>query len=79
MASVLLEGNGFAYIERSSYLEPLQLIYLPKSQVSIVWVTDKNGILRKRYQVVGFKELVEPRDMIHVLISLMTEFMGYLP
>lgn len=67
MASVLLEGNGFAYIERSSYLEPLQLIYLPKSQVSIVWVTDKNGILRKRYQVVGFKELVEPRDMIHVL------------
>mgnify|MGYP007054872873 CR=1 FL=1 len=23
--------------------------------------------MRKRYQVVGFKELVEPKDMIHVL------------
>lgn len=67
MASVLLTGNGYAYIERDNNLNVLQLIYLPSSQVSIVWIQDKRGIMRKRYQVVGFKELVEPRDMIHVL------------
>ncbi len=67
MASVLLTGNGYAYIERDYKLNLLQLIYIPKSHVSIVWVTDTNGIMRKRYQVTGFKELVEPRDMIHVL------------
>lgn len=67
MASVLLTGNGYAYIERDYKLNVLQLIYLPTSHVSIVWITDKMGIMRKRYQVTGFKELVEPRDMIHVL------------
>ena len=67
MASVLLTGNGYAYIERGRNLNLLQLIYIPTSQVTIVYITDKNGIMRKRYQVVGFKELVEPKDMIHVL------------
>lgn len=67
MVSVLLTGNGYAYIERDSKLNVLQLIYIPTSQVSIQWITDKRGIMRKRYQVTGFKELVEPRDMIHVL------------
>lgn len=67
MASVLLTGNGYAYIERDYKLNVLQLIYLPTSHVSIVWITDNSGIMRKRYQVTGFKELVEPRDMIHVL------------
>lgn len=67
MASVLLEGNGYAYIERDANLNVLQLIYIPSKSVSIVYITDKRGIMRKRYQIVGFKELVEPRDMIHVL------------
>ena len=67
MASVLLTGNGYAYIERDRNLNLLQLIYIPTSQVTIVYITDKNGIMRNRYQVVGFKELVEPKDMIHVL------------
>lgn len=67
MASVLLTGNGYAYIERDNRLNVVQLIYMPTSHVSIVWITDANGIMRKRYQVTGFKELVEPRDMIHVL------------
>lgn len=67
MASVLLEGNGYAYIERDYKLNLLQLIFIPSSHVSIVYITDSNGIMRKRYQVVGFKELVEPKDMIHVL------------
>lgn len=66
MTSVLLTGNGYAYIERDG-LKVSQLVYLPSSAVEVVWVTDKQGIMRKRYQVQGFRELVEPRDMIHVL------------
>lgn len=67
MTSVLLTGNGYAYIERDSNLKLTQLIYIPTQFVSIVWVNDANGIRRKRYMVVGFKDLVEPSDMIHVL------------
>lgn len=66
MTSVLLTGNGYAYIERDG-LKVEQLIYIPSGSVQIVWVTDREGVLRKRYQVTGFSELVEPRDMIHVL------------
>lgn len=67
MTSVLLTGNGYAYIERDSKLNLLQLIYIPSESVTIVYIIDNNGIMRKRYQVVGFKELVEPKDMLHVL------------
>ena len=67
MASVLLNGNGYAYIERDSALRPEQLVFLPPAAVSIEWITDRYGIRRKRYRVVGFSSLVEPRDMIHVL------------
>lgn len=67
MTSVLLTGNGYAYIERDRHLQPLQIIYIPTSQVSIEWIVDKSGIRRKRYRVTGFRDLVEPRDMIHVL------------
>lgn len=67
MASVLLQGNGYAYIERNSKLEVTQLIFIPAQLVSVVWIMDGKGIKRKRYQVAGFKDLVEPRDMLHVL------------
>lgn len=67
MTSVLLTGNAYAYIERDGEYNITQLIYIPTSQVSIEFVPDANGIQRKRYRVVGFKKLVEPRDMIHVL------------
>lgn len=66
MTSVLLTGNGYAYIEREG-LKVSQLVYIPSGAVQIVWVTDKQGIFRKRYKVQGFTDLVEPRDMIHVL------------
>ena len=66
MTSVLLTGNGYAYIERDG-LNVEQLVYLPSSAVQIVWITDRQGVMRKRYKVTGFAELVEPRDMIHVL------------
>ncbi len=67
MASVLLTGNGYAYIERDAQLRVVQLIYIPSNQVTITWITDRKGISRKRYQVTGFSSLVEPKDMIHVL------------
>lgn len=66
MTSVLLTGNGYAYIERDG-LKLEQLVYIPSGAVQIVWITDRQGVLRKRYKVTGFAELVEPRDMIHVL------------
>ena len=40
MVSVLLTGNGYAYIERDSKLNVQQLIYIPTSQVSVQWITD---------------------------------------
>lgn len=67
MTSVLLTGNGYAYIERGNKMQLEQLVYIPSSQVSVVWIVDRNGIRRKRYQVSGFRELVDPKDMIHVL------------
>lgn len=68
VTSVLLEGNGYAYIERDNIGNAIQLVYLPSYMVTIVHVPDRStGIRRKRYQVTGFSELVEPHDMIHVL------------
>lgn len=67
VASVLLKGNAYAYIERDNRGNAIQLIYLPFHYVDIVWITDASGIQRKRYKVIGFSELVEPKDMIHVL------------
>ena len=67
VTSVLLTGNGYAYIERDSKMNVVQLVYIPSYQVDIVFITDRNGIPRKRYKVTGWKQLVEPKDMIHVL------------
>ncbi|MEG1685854.1 MAG: phage portal protein [Bacteroides sp.] len=67
VTSVLLNGNGYAYIERDSNGDAEQIIYLPTNMVTIVYVIDKQGIQRKRYQVTGFIQLVEPHDMIHIL------------
>ena len=67
MASVLLTGNGYAYIERGTDLKPIQIVFIPTSNVGIEWISDKDGVRRKRYRVNGFNDLVEPQDMIHVL------------
>lgn len=67
VASILLRGNAYAYIERDFRGNTVQLIYLQDHQVSIEWILDTDGVKRKRYRVVGFKELVEPKDMIHFL------------
>lgn len=66
-ASAELRGNAYAYIERDAQNIITQLVYIPESQVSIEFVCDGYGIQRKRYRVTGFKNLVEPRDIIHIL------------
>lgn len=66
-ASAELRGNAYAYIERDVKNVITQLVYMPESQVSIEFVRDGYGIQRKRYRVVGFEKLVEPRDMLHIL------------
>lgn len=67
VTSVLLDGNGYAYIERNRAGDAEQLIYTPPQMVSVVYVADTMGVQRKRYRVTGFTELVEPHDMIHIL------------
>lgn len=67
VASILLRGNAYAYIERDFKGSAIQLTYLQDHQVGIEWIIDTSGIRRKRYRVVGFKDLVEPKDMIHFL------------
>lgn len=67
VSSMLLKGNAYAYIERDSSLNVVQLIYIPSDYVGLEWIMDANGVQRKRYRVSGFKDLVEPASMIHVL------------
>lgn len=67
IAATLLQGNGYAYIERDHKGHPEQFVYIPGSHIGIEWIIDQYGIRRKRYRIANFKDLVEPRDMIHIL------------
>jgi len=70
MASVLLKGNAYAFIERDKQNKVQQLIYIPADKVQVGQATI-NGIKRKRFQVLDFDyplpEVIHPRDMIHVM------------
>ena len=66
VSSVLLQGNGYAYIDRDEYGNALSLQYIPSGAVSIVYI-NVDGTPRMRYQVTGFRNLVEPIDMVHIL------------
>lgn len=63
IVSVLLKGNGYAYIERDSKGDATALKYIPSDLVTIL--DDKNGGIK--YSVVGFKGLIESCNMIHIL------------
>lgn len=60
--SVLLRGNGFAYIERNVKGDVISLQYLETCDVSI----DYNKDRKKLYYIVGGKR-VEPINMVHLL------------
>ena len=59
--SVLLKGNGYAYIERDSKGNATALRYLDPTRVTIV---EKPKLM---YKVEGFKDQVEPCNMLHIL------------
>lgn len=63
--SMLLKGNGYALIKRDASGEPVELIFLPYSYVSIIPPT--NIFDPVKYQVLGVKGYVEPKDMLHFI------------
>ncbi|WP_304249085.1 phage portal protein [Parabacteroides gordonii] len=62
ITSVLLDGNGYAYIERDDKGDAVALKLIPSNSVTVSNVND--NIM---YNVAGFKQLVEPINMIHIL------------
>ena len=65
ITSVLLNGNGYALIERDAKGDAVSLKLIPSELVTISKVDPlKNKIM---YNVVGIKQLVEPVNMIHIL------------
>lgn len=67
VSSMLLHGNGYAWIDRDDEGNATGLYFIPSSLVSVVFVSDHGGGRVKRYQVAGFPALVEPHDMLHVM------------
>jgi HK97 family phage portal protein len=64
VASVLLKGNGYAYIERDKQGNATALQFIDSTYVTVV-TTDKTNKLM--YSITGFNSLVEPINMIHIL------------
>jgi len=64
MCNLLLSGNGYARIERSRGLEPLNLLPIHPSRVA---PERANGSTRYRVSLVdGGEEMVQAADMIHI-------------
>jgi len=63
--SVLLRGNGYAYIERDKNGNVLSLQFIDSTWVTIVTTDTKTNKLM--YSITGFDTLVEPINMIHIL------------
>lgn len=67
VSSMLLRGNGYAWIDRDEKGNATGLYFLHATLVNVVFVADDNGGRVKRYQVAGFPALVEPHDMLHIM------------
>lgn len=65
ISSMLLRGNGYAYIVREANGDVKELIYLPPEYVSIV--PPKYIYQPVTYKVTGFEFEVPAKDMIHLL------------
>lgn len=65
ISSMLLRGNGYAYIVRAENGDVKELIYLPSEYVTIV--PPKYIYQPVTYKVVGFNFEVPAKDMIHLL------------
>ena len=62
MTSVLLNGNGYAYIERDEKGDAVNLVLIPSELVTVSKLD--SSIM---YNVVGINKLIEPVNMIHIL------------
>lgn len=63
IVSVLLKGNGYAFIERDKSGNAISLQLIDSDRVTIV--TDKTNKIK--YSITGFSSLVEPINLIHLL------------
>lgn len=62
--SVIIKGNGFAYITRDTNGIPIKLRFLETQDVNIMWQKDSNELY---YQIpILRKNHVLPKDMIHL-------------
>lgn len=63
--SMLLKGNGYAYIKRGINQQPEQLIFLPYNYVSIIPPTTLFEPIK--YKVLGIDGDVLPKDILHFI------------
>lgn len=65
IVDMLVEGNGFAYIDRDKTGRPIRLIYCPRKSVTINYNENTRKLL---YQCTKIKKgYIEPIDMIHLI------------
>ena len=65
VTDMLVDGNGFAYIDRDAYGKPKQIIYCPRKTVTIDW---NKRTRRLYYKCSDIKTgRIEPIDMIHLI------------
>ena len=63
--SMLLKGNSYAYIMRNDKGTVEQLIFIPSDYVTII--SPKYIFEPVKYKVLGIKNVIEAKDMIHIL------------
>ena len=64
MESVMLHGNGFAYIKRDSKGVPTNIIFCPSETVTIKYNRSKQTL---NYKVSDVPGIVQPKDIIHLV------------
>lgn len=64
---VILNGNGYALIQRNPDGSPKSLRYLQKGEVTINFDKATNNLSYKISNVQGVKSLIKPEDMIHLV------------
>ena len=65
VTSMLLQGNGYAYIKRDNLGNAVKLFYLPPEYVTII--PPKHFADDIMYSVIGVKGLVESCNIIHIV------------
>ena len=64
---VILNGNGYAYIERGKDGTPISLRYLNKGEVTVNYKKESQTLTYKLSNVAGVKGNVSSKDMIHLI------------